>query len=216
MVTVFTLALLSGLFQALGYIVYIRKSLRHEVEPNPSTWFMFAYGTAMLTVLEYDRDADFTLLVLPITCAFLSLRVAAICWSQGRLKWPKRWLDRSAFLIDLTLTAAYISVWMATKDGRISEEQHVLLVLSFLALTNASTAVSFIPILGGAWEEPKNEHPLPWFIWTTAYCTLGYVTYLEYGIWTEFMVYPASNALLHGLVGLFAIRRFGKSVHQRS
>lgn len=215
MVTVYNLALLSGLFQALGYLVYIRKSLRHEVEPNPTTWFMFAYGTAMLAVLEWDRNADFTLLILPITCALLSLRVAAICWSQGRLKWPDSWLERFAFLMDLSLTVAYISMWLTSRYGAITSADRNLLVLVFLVLTNASTIVSFIPILGGTWDNPRKEHPLPWSIWCFAYCTLGYVTYLEHGVWSEFMIYPVSNALLHGLMGVFALRRYGTAAPRR-
>lgn len=205
-----TVASFSGLFQAFGYLVYIRKSFRHELEPNPTTWFMFAYGTAFLTVLEYDRQASWPILILPVTCAILSVRVAAICIEHGKPKWPKHWLDRTAFLMDLSLTAAYVIAGVLSKFNFIDEGERGTLVLAFLALSNTSTIVSFIPILRETIEDPRTEHPLPWLIWTTAYACLAYVTYVEAGntIWSIFMLYPATGIMLHGLVGLLALRRF--------
>ena len=46
------LGLLAGLLQLVGYLLYVRDE---EIEPNPVTWLMFAYGTMLLTVLEWDR-----------------------------------------------------------------------------------------------------------------------------------------------------------------
>ena len=204
--TVLQIAVAAGLVQALGYLVYFSKSLRHEIEPNPSTWFMFAYGTAMLTILEWDRSAPFELLLLPIVCATLSIGIALICMKRGKLRWPKHWIDRFAFLIDLSLTIAYIWVWFSAGNETITEIQREQFVLLFLVLSNASTAVSFVPLLRETAKDPKQEHPLPWLIWTFAYGTLGYATHATYGLWSEFMIYPASNVLLHGLVCILALR----------
>lgn len=222
MSTLFTVALFSGLFQALGYLVYIQKSLRKEVakpgqsqekvraeiEPNPTTWLMFAYGTATLAVLEWDHNADWTILILPVTCAVLSLRVAYICWSQGKLKWPDNWMDVAAFMIDVSLTIAYIAVWVASQKAYISDAQRNELVLLFLVLSNSSTTVSFIPLIRGTLKDPRTEHPLPWFIWTCAYLCLGFVTASQYGYASMFMIYPVMNCILHATMSLCASRRF--------
>ena len=202
------LAIVAGLLQALGYYVYIKKSLKHELEPNPSTWFMFAYGTLTLTVLEWDREANWLLLTLPITCAVLSVFVAFLCWKRGNLKWPKHWIDQSAFATDVLLTIAYVSVWVLTSKDYLSHEHKSLLVLAFLFLTNASTVVSFMPLVKGALDEPRAEHPFPWFIWACAYATLGYVTYGQEGLVSEFMIYPVLNTILHGSVSIIATRRW--------
>jgi len=202
------LAITSGLLQAFGYYVYIQKSLKHELRPNASTWFMFAYGTLTLTVLEWDREANWVLLVLPVTCAFLSVFVAFLCWKRGTLKWPSSGVDRTAFLTDVLLTIAYVSVWILTTKDYLSHEQKSLLVLAFLVLSNASTVVSFMPLMKGALDDPRAEHPFPWLIWASAYATLGYVTYLEDGWMTEFMIYPVLNTILHATVGLIATRRW--------
>lgn len=206
--SVTTLAIVSGLLQALGYAVYIWKSLKHEIEPNPTTWFMFAYGTATLTLLEWDRDASWELLVLPVTCAVLSIFVAFLCWKRGKLVWPSHWMDWSAFGTDVLLTLGYVGIFVATSQDLVTPELKGALVLAFLLVTNLSTIVSFIPLVRGAYEDPSCEHPLPWLIWASAYATLAYLTFRESGLASEFMIYPASNAVLHGSVGILAIRRW--------
>lgn len=208
-----TLAVVAGLLQALGYSVYFWKSVRHETEPNPTTWLMFAYGTALLTVLEWDRDATPALLILPTVCATLSVGVALLCKVRGTLKWPKNRYSRAALMTDVTLTIGYVCVALASLTPFVTDEQRIALALAFLVLTNMSTAVSFVPMLKDTWKSPKDEHPLAWGIWTMAYSTLGLVTFLEKGAWTELMIYPVSCALLHGLVGLFALRAFLRPCH---
>lgn len=201
-------AIIAGLLQALGYYIYVQKSLRKEVEPNPTTWFMFAYGTVILTVLEFDLNADWTLLLLPVVCAVSAMFVALLCLKRGTLRWPLHWMDRSAFLIDLFLTLAYVGVWYAASQDMVSEGERTLLVIVFLVLTNLSTIVEFTPLMKGTLEDPRSEHPLPWFVWTGAYATLGYVTFYESGWTSEFMLYPAINTVLHGFVCILATRRW--------
>lgn len=200
-----TIAVISGLLQALGYSVYILKSLRKEVEPNPTTWLMFAYGTMLLTALEFDRNAGPALLILPIVCATLSIFVAGLCWKRGTLTWPKDRYSKAAFRTDVVLTVGYFSVAVASFTPFVSDAQRTSFALAFLVLSNLSTAVSFVPMLKDTWQEPEKEHPLAWGIWTAAYSTLGIATFLEGG-WSELMIYPVSCALLHGLVGVLALR----------
>lgn len=206
------LAIAAGLLQALGYFVYLRKSLRNEVEPNPTTWFMFAYGTVILTVLEFDLNASWTILLLPSICAVLAVFVALLCWKRGTLRWPSHWMDRSAFVVDTILTVAYLGVWYAASQNLVTESEKHVLVVAFLVLTNLSTVAEFTPLVKGTCENPRSEHPLPWMIWASAYATLGLVTYIESGWATEFMIYPVLNAVLHGTVGLIASRRWLKDI----
>lgn len=203
-----TLAIISGLLQALGYFIYVRKSLKQELEPNPTTWFMFSYGTMILAVLEWDREATWYLLVLPFVCAILSVFVAFLCWKRGKLRWPEHWMDRGAFMCDVLLTVVYVGIWILTSKNVLTEAQKDLFALGFLVFTNLSTVISFVPLVRGACEDPRSEHPLPWLVWASAYATLGYVTYYESGWTSEFMIYPVLNTLLHGSVGLIAMRRW--------
>lgn len=204
--TLTTVAVIAGLLQALGYATYIWKSLKGEVDPNPTTWLMFAYGTTFLTILEWDQNAKWQLLILPCVCAVLSLGVAYLCWKRGTLRWPEDRTGRVSIFIDLTLTVGYIATAILSMNGSLDQSQRTALVIAFLALSNASTAVSFAPMFKSTWNDPTEEHYLPWSIWTVAYATLGVATYLEQGKADEFLIYPVSCAILHGIVALLSLR----------
>lgn len=195
------LAVATGLLQALGYCFYIKKSLSKDINPNPTTWFMFAYGTAFLTVLEWDRNAEWQLLVLPIVCATLSLWVTYICWQKGTLTWPESLVSRIAFLTDVILTLVYVLARVASSSNLIDDNERKMLALVFLLCSNASTFVSFVPLIKEAWLSPEDEHPLPWTVWCSAYALLTLTTWTQNG-WNslELLVYPSTNTFLHGLV----------------
>jgi len=201
------LGIIAGLLQACGYALYIRGSLRKEIDPNAATWFMFAYGVALLTVLEWDRGANLALTILPIVCATLSVVMASICLRRGTLRWPSEWEDKwelRAFLGDISLTVLYGGAWVLYVFSFLGEEQRSLAALAFLFGSNATTFTAFAPILRGTYMHPQKERPLPWLLWSSAYVVLGVATVLEHGLWTELLIYPASNAVLHAAVAWFA------------
>lgn len=201
---IISLAIASGVLQILGYFIYIRKSLRLELEPHPSTWFMFAYGTLILTVLEFDRDANWSLLILPISCTILAVVVAFMCWKRGKLKWPKDNGSRISFASDILLTVCYIGAWGFLKAGILSEYGREASTLAFLICSNLTTLTAFYPMVKEVYGDPKSEHSLPWIIWAIAYLVLGIATYMGEGFWSEFMIYPILNAILHGLIAYLA------------
>ncbi len=207
--------LIAGGLQLLGYIFYI---FDEDIDPNPVTWFMFAYGTALLTILEWDKDATFAELILPLVCSVLAIYVSAICWIKVRKGnpsqwWPRDWWpeekwERWSFTSDIIITIAYIFAWALAVSAFISTNHKELAVFMFLFLSNLSTFPSFYPILKTTFQNPEREAALPWFIWSLAYLTLGLVTYSTQGdFWHILMFYPISNAFLHALVGVLAARR---------
>lgn len=198
------LGFLAGALQALGYVLYIRQVLRHEIEPNPATWLMFAYGTGLLGVLEFSRGAGPGLLILPATCAAFSVVVAAICWKRGTLRWPKEWQDQFAFGTDIALTLCYVGAWALAGSGILDESERGSANLAFLICSNLTTITSFSPLLRGARHK---ESPVPWMVWAYAYTILAVVTFSEYGLWTELMIYPVLNAALHARVAWLAQNR---------
>lgn len=201
------LGIIAGALQALGYGLYIRQSLKNEIEPNATTWFMFAYGTALLGILEYSQDAEGLLLFLPAICATGSILIAFMCWERGKLHWPKQWQDQFAFAADLVITICYAGAWaLATFDG-LSGEDRRYANLTFLICSNLTTLTSFSPLIRGAEE---HETPLPWVVWAFAYTVLGLATYQKHGLWSELMIYPALNAVLHARVAWLAQNRQSK------
>jgi len=209
------LGVIAGLLQLLGYIFYI---FNEDIDPNPVTWFMFAYGTGLLTILEWDKDATFPELILPTVCSVLAIYVSYRCWKTARRLDPHRWWPRDwwpediwerwSFISDIFITFAYIAAWGLAISTLISGESKEVAVFMFLFLSNLSTFPSFYPILKTTYQKPEREAALPWFVWTLAYAVLGLVTYAAQGeLWHILMFYPLSNVFLHGLVAVLAARR---------
>lgn len=207
--------IVAGVLQAAGYFFYVRGAKKKEIEPEPVTWFMFAYGTALLTVLEWDNAATWPELILPVVCAVTSLYVSYLCWQEVRKSNPKRWLpydawpearsDQVSYVGDLALTAGYVLVWAALFMDLIEPGLKETAVLVFLVGSNLTTVTSFGPIIRSTYLAPRKERALPWVIWTLAYVVLGYVTYATHGWYTVLMLYPAMNAVFHGLVAVLAL-----------
>ena len=140
------LGLLAGFLQLVGYLLYVRDD---DIEPNPVTWLMFAYGTMLLTLLEWDREASGAELLLPLVCSSMAIFVAARCWWRAyrrdpsrfwpREWWPEDWRDRIAFQTDLALTALYLAAAMLAYSNWIGEEARELAVVVFLVAANLTT-----------------------------------------------------------------------------
>lgn len=198
------LGIFAGTLQVLGYGLYIRQSLRHEIEPNAATWFMFAYGTFLLGILEFSRGAELELLYLPAMCATLGMGVAFICWRKGTLRWPEEWQDQFAFLVDVALTVCYVGALGLSASGVLDEGKRGYANLVFLVCSNLTTISSFAPLIRGA---KRTERTLPWIVWACAYTVLGVATFGKEGLWTELMIYPVLNAYLHARVAWLARNR---------
>ncbi len=195
-----TLGIIAGLLQALGYLLYITKSLKDEVEPNPTTWLMFAYGTTLLTVLECNSSAGWEVLILPVTCAVMGVVVAVICALRGTLKYPEERADKLSFGFDIVLTILYVLAWYFRKSGMLTDHETQIAIMVFLIASNAGAFTAFTPILRETYRNPAHEHFAPWVVWTLAYVSLGAATYLEHGMWSDLMLYPVINAPLHAAV----------------
>lgn len=186
MLDVVTLGLFAGLLQAGGYLMYYILVIRREgKEAEPLTWLMFAYGTALLTVMELDsmwtsaaRDPNWlnmlSILFVPIVCSLCGIGVALAIWRENSLNdsvfWPRRWritwnsIDGKAFSADLSLTFIYILLWMVTVFGGLDPEIHLWWVLAFLVVSNLTTFPNFIPIIRFTAKHPSKEDWRPWAV----------------------------------------------------
>ena len=210
----FDIGVLAGLLQALGYLFYLSNA---DIEPNPVSWFMFAYGTLLLTILEWDVGARFAEYFLPLVCGVLSIYVAFRCWKKAREIhpqhwWPRDWwpentLDKSSFILDICITFGYIAAWFLASYALLDDHSRYIAVLVFLWLSNISTIPSFVPILRSTYHKPQTEHWLPWMVWTLSYSLLAVTTYLYQGtVFHVLMLYPLLSIVFHFAVALLALR----------
>ncbi len=193
------LAIIAAALQALGYILYARLFLKKQIRPNAASSFMFAYGTALLVLLEASDGASWPVLALPATCAFMSIFIAMLCLRKGATEKVDR-VEATAFSADVWLTALWAAI--AFGYGDIAPYS-----AGFLLAGNVTTLTAFFPVLRSTWKTPEREQPLPWLVWTSAYSVLAVVTFLaDRGQHPALMVYPVLSAMLHGSVALMSLR----------
>lgn len=215
--------LAAGMFQLAGYIAYYILVIRKEgKEAEPLTWFMFAYGTALLTVMELDSmwkeaasDTSWvnvlSVLLLPIICALGGISVAVGIWRKNlrltKQLWPKEWkvewgeTDGKAFAADIALTLCYLCLWIFTLVGTTEGNTHLWWVIAFLVASNLTTFPNFVPILRQTWSQPEKEDARPWAIWAIAYALLLVPAWVYA---SKDMVWPVSYSPLTWDVSFYA------------
>jgi hypothetical protein len=190
--------LLAGALQLVAYLVYIRYFLKDTIRPNPASWLMFAYGTALMLFLEWQSGASWSLLVLPAVCALMSIVVALLCMNKGFIG-PSDYFEKSAFGADLGLTLGYITLTNVKLTGP-------LMNTGFVVAGNLTTLTAFLPILRSTWKNPENEKAAPWIFWTVAYGLLVVSTVLSEGLSaTALLLYPCLSFCLHGAIAVLAL-----------
>lgn len=202
-----TFGILSGVFQVAGYLYYAKKARAREIEPNPTSWIMWGYGTTLIFALELDSGATGAMLILPGACALSSVAVGFICWQHGKLRWPTEVWEKASLYTDLVLTAIYVATWMLIGTSLLTDAQKEETDIAILVIGNLSTFVTFIPMLLNTWREPRSENPLPWTLWTAAYLALAVAT-VSSPEWTWYLLmYPVECLLLDAAVALVSRRR---------
>jgi hypothetical protein len=196
---IFVLALAAALLQALGYLLYARLFLKKVIRPNAASSFMFAYGTALLVLLEYSDGAAWPVLALPATCATLSIGIALLCLRKGATERVDK-VEATAFSADVWLTALWTAI--AFGYGDISPFS-----AGFLLAGNVTTLTAFFPVLRSTWRTPERERPEPWLVWTAAYSLLTVVTILaDQGRHPALLAYPLLSVALHGSIAMLSLR----------
>lgn len=207
------IGVIASLLQVWGYFLYLGNK---KIEPNPMTWLMFSYGTVVLTVLEWDKNATLPELLLPLTCSVLGLVVFYRIWSREysitRKFWsgkliPQDKFEKITLISDVSITIGYIISWGLAISGILSEEHRSIAVLVFLILSNLSVLIEFAPIVKETYKNPQKESSEAWVVWTLAYSTLGIVTFSQHGFWSALLLYPFLNAVTHGAVAYLAWNR---------
>lgn len=196
------LGIFAAVLQALGWSSYILLFLRRQIRPNAASSFMFAYGTALMVLLETGSEASWQILALPTTCAVFSIIVAAMCLRKGATEAVDR-VEATAFSADVWLTLLWVAIAIGYGDIKPFSA-------GFVIAGNITTITCMFPVLRSTWRSPDREQPLPWLIWTLAYATLTVTTLLADQLrHPELLVYPVLNVTLHGAVGLISLRRSG-------
>jgi hypothetical protein len=202
-------AWLAAILQALAYLIYVRGAVQRRIEPNPTSWLMWAYGTGLIVIVESDLGIHPVLRLLPIVCTACSVLVAALCWQRHALRWPSDPGDRTALAVNLGVTAVYIAASVAAWCGQLPVASEHAGKIVLLICASAGTIVSYLPTLRSTRQNPRNEDWTPWAVWTSAYATLLLATIAAEGASfaaLQFWAYPVICIVLNGLVCWYALR----------
>lgn len=193
--------------QIAGYITYFLYILSGRITPNPWSWLMFAYGTSLLTFLEWKLGAPLAILYLPIACSALSIILFGVTLFLPETEFS--YWDLLAFVADLGITGLYW--WSAHQlmQGSITPTEHSYNTVLFLVGTNLTTLTAFSPLIREGFARAGHEAPLPWMIWTMAYGSLAVLTAMQSGTTSILMIYPLLNVVLHSLIGYLSLRDGG-------
>lgn len=201
------IAVFAGCMHGAAYVYYLRLAVRGRTWPNPVSWLMFAYGTALILLIESRAGASWRELLLPLVCATSSIFIAVAAWRKSGTATSLTAFDRWAFRADLALTFAYLAVWYAMLSAFIAPEYRFAANIVFLIGVNATTLTSFLPLLLSARRDPSTEHPGPWVMWSLAYLLLIVVTALDAASPESLLllIYPAVNFILHTCVAALVL-----------
>lgn len=216
---VLVLSIAAGVLQFVGYGFAIVFAILKKTMPHPLTWLMFAYGTAVIFLLEYSLGIAWPLLILPAVCALCSLFMVAIIAAYGGFNRKIDALDWYVLGFDVALTVAWGTIWLLMEFGVIGEMGFYLANVTITFLWTMGVATSFNPMVRDTRANPEHERSTPWLIWTTAYCSVLVATIIEY--WNpetgrlegaEYLAYPLVNLGYHFAIGILAMRKHVKPV----
>lgn len=184
----FTLALgiAAGGFQLIGYYVYLRVTKN----ANTGSWAIWTFG-AILDVISYASITDdWVKNILPVVCALACIFTFCYLLKKGRFGWP----DKVDWVF-LTSDTAITIVWWQWATAVVAN-----------LLYQASTVLSYIPMIRGQLSGREPEKPFPWVLWTIAYALYTASVALRLDSWEE-LAYPGVHLLTSVVVLWIALAK---------
>lgn len=182
------IGLLAGIVQIVGYVWYISYVVRGVIKPNTGSWLIWAYGNAIVCWSYIAMGNELTFREsLPFICSIFSFIAAIIFLFLRRFEKPTS-LEIKILLADIAITA----FWLLTGESAITQ-----------VLLQVSVIISFFPIVKETKDNPSNERPGPWVVWTVAYILLFFAEFPQ-GFWM--WIYPLQYLIWHGIMGILSAK----------
>lgn len=179
------LALLSGLGTTLAYLDYNRVVSKGETKPKGATWAIWS-AIALISSSSYlASTGDLWKSIIPLMNILLCIGTFVLALVGGKFKK----LDITDWCA-LTIGIIAVVVWKLTTASCAN------------LIVQVAIIIGFIPTWYGVWQNPSQEKPRPWWIWTGSYFIAGIVVIMRWkGQWID-LVYPWLCIPLHASVPL--------------
>lgn len=173
----------------LGYIPYIRDTIKGKTTPHIYTWFIWGLVTAIAFGLQISAKAG--------PGAFTTLSAAIVCFiifGFGLRQGEKNITSTDTIFFLLSFVA--LGLWLFAKQPVLS----VILVSSIDML-------GFVPTIRKSWHKPHEETLISYETNTLRFA-LALLALSHYTIVTA--LYPVTWVIANGLFSIFLIFRRGK------
>ncbi|HXK36932.1 MAG TPA: hypothetical protein VJ553_05105 [Candidatus Paceibacterota bacterium] len=184
------LAIAAALSHGAAYCMYLTQVFAGSSVPNPASWSIWAYLSALNAVTFWRGSKDAL-----ATAQFFTGSVGCITvWMYSI--WAGRFAPINTLgwiVLVLCLTACL--VWWLTRSAVYAN----LMVGGILT-------ISFIPTFAGVFHAATIERALPWYLWTLAFAitTTNVVRRRRQARWWLMLVTPILGMICHGVVAVVA------------
>lgn len=170
----------------IGYIPYIRDTIKGKTKPHVYTWFLWSLVTFIAFALQVSGGAGFG--------AYVTLAAAIVCFFIFLLglRIGKKDITKSDTVL-LIVALFSIAIWVFAKQPVIS-----VILISLIDM------LSFIPTIRKSWNKPHTE-TLSSYLINTFRFSLALFALQRYTIVTY--LYPLTWVVANGLFSIFLIVR---------
>mgnify|MGYP001016997074 CR=1 FL=1 len=181
--------LIAVILTFVGYIPYIKDTIKGKTTPHVYTWFIWGLVTAIAFGLQLSAVAG--------PGAYTTLAAAIVCFiifGFGMRQGDKNISKSDTFFFLLSLVA--LILWLFA-------DQPVLSVI----LLSTIDMLGFIPTIRKSWHKPHEETLISYVINTIRFC-LALAALSHYTIVTA--LYPLTWVLANGMFSIYLVSRRGK------
>lgn len=173
----------------VGYVPYIRDTIKGKTTPHIYTWFVWAFVTAIAFALQLSAS--------PGPGAWTTLAAAVVCFIIFGLgfKHGKRNIDKTDTVF-LILSLVALLLWLVAKQPAAS-----VILLSLVDM------LGFIPTIRKSWHKPYEETLISYWTNTFRFC-LALIALSHYTLVTS--LYPATWVAANGLFSIYLMIGRGK------
>lgn len=145
------LGILSGIFQTISVVPYIRSMLKGETRPNAVTWFVWWILQIIALFAQLSAGASWSVIFVAVQVFTISLILILVLKGYGYKKYEK--IDY--FYLILAITS--LVLWQLTGEPVLA----ILLVV-------ATDFFAILPTMLKTYKEPYSENLTAWILWILA------------------------------------------------
>ncbi len=177
----YTIGILAVFLTFIGYVPYIRDTIKGKTKPHAYSWFLWSASTGIVFALQVSDGAGIGALIT-IAAVLIAGFIFVLSLRAG-----KQDITRSDTIFFILSLIALV-IWLFAKQPVIS-----------VILLSVAELLAFIPTIRKSWNNPHSE-TLSSYLINISRFTMGIYALQNYSIITTF--YPVSQLLANGVFSI--------------